>query len=189
MPMRRFNITGPFERVCATNRRLASRIAILSLASIAGLFTVARMTGVRINTTPSLPVGLYIETTATSDLVEFCPSEPYASFAARRGYRTQGSCPDGVSPLLKPIVAKPGDTVQLSSSGITVNNRLLPNTAPLIKDSASRPLQHFPFGRYIVTSGQVWVASTYNRRSFDSRYFGAVPVSAIRAHLRSLLTR
>lgn len=189
MPTRRFNITGPFERVRASNRRLAVRLAILGLAFISGLFAVGGKTGVRINTTPSLPIGLYIETTAQSNLIEFCPSEPYASLAARRGYRTQGSCPDGASPLLKPMVAKAGDVVELSSAGITVNNRFLPNTAPLIKDAAGRPLQHFPYGRYPVTAGLVWVASTYNRRSFDSRYFGPVPVSAIRARLRPLLTR
>jgi type IV secretory pathway protease TraF len=34
----------------------------------------------------------------------------------------------------------------------------------------------------------VWVASSYNGRSFDSRYFGPVDAVTIRNHVRPLLT-
>jgi conjugative transfer signal peptidase TraF len=153
------------------------------------LFILVGKSGIRINTTPSLPIGLYIETTSPSNLIEFCPSGPFASLAAQRGYRNPGNCADGASPLLKPLVAKAGDIVDLSKAGISVNGHLLTNTVPLARDTERRPLQHFPYGRYVVPSGQVWVASTYNPRSFDSRYYGGVPVSAIQAHLRPLLTR
>jgi conjugative transfer signal peptidase TraF len=90
---------------------------------------------------------------------------------------------------MKPVVARFGDTVEFSEGGVAVNRRLLPNTAPRIADTQGRPLQHFPFGRYVVQRGTVWVASTYNPRSFDSRYFGPVPESLIRAHLRPLVTQ
>ena len=90
--------------------------------------------------------------------------------------------------LLKPIVAKSGDIVELTAKGISVNNHLVWNTAPLMMDTDHRPLEHFPFGRYVVGDEDVWVASSYNKRSFDSRYYGPVSTRAIRAHLRPLLT-
>jgi len=41
--------------------------------------------------------------------------------------------------------------------------------------------------RSVVGAGEVWVISSYNRRSFDSRYVGAIPV-AQRAALRLAAT-
>ena len=90
---------------------------------------------------------------------------------------------------MKPVVARFGDTVEFSKKGVAVNRRLLPNTAPRETDTQWRPLQPFPFGLYVVERGTVWVASTYNPRSFDSRYFGPIPESLIRAHLRPLVTQ
>jgi conjugative transfer signal peptidase TraF len=89
---------------------------------------------------------------------------------------------------MKPIVAQAGDTVDLSGQGIAVNGKLLPNTAPLRADTHGRPLVAWTFGRYQVQPNTVWVASSYHPRSFDSRYFGPIPVSSIRAHVRPILT-
>ncbi len=182
------NTTGLFSRIRLTDWRQGRGLAVIVTATLISVFVVAGKSGIRINTTPSLPVGLYIETASTSPLVDFCPAEPAASLASARGYRAQGNCPDGASPLLKPVVASAGDVVEISSKGISVNARPLPNSAPLVKDTEGRPLQHYPYGRYVVAPGQVWVASSYNARSFDSRYYGPVSISAIRAHLRPLLT-
>jgi conjugative transfer signal peptidase TraF len=89
-------------------------------------------------------------------------------------------------PLLKPIVAVAGDRVVLSNEGMRVNGRLLPKTAPLFHDAAGRSLHPWPFGVYVVEDGAVWVASTYNRGSYDSRYMGPIKISQIRARLRPL---
>jgi conjugative transfer signal peptidase TraF len=104
--------------------------------------------------------------------------------AEKRQYREPGVCADYGSPLLKPIAASEGDRVELSSAGIVVNGRPLPNTAPRVPDSMGRPLEHYPFGTYVVQHGEVWVASSWNYKSFDSRYFGPVRLSAIRQYLR-----
>lgn len=103
----------------------------------------AGLAGVRINTSSSLPLGLYIRTDNTAAvLVEFCPAEPFASVSRDRGYRVLGfACPDGAVPLLKPVIARAGDFVEVSSSGIAVNGRLLQNTSPLRTDAAHRPLR------------------------------------------------
>jgi conjugative transfer signal peptidase TraF len=154
-----------------------------------GVFQVWGLVGLRINFSPSLPVGLYITTTdARANLVEFCPAEPFASLSIARGYRDRGACSDGAAPLLKPVVASAGDVVELSARGISVNGELLPNTAPLLKDTKGRPLLAWPFGRYRVAAGTVWVASSYHPRSFDSRYFGPLSTSAIRHRIKPFLT-
>lgn len=155
-----------------------------------GLALAAEWAGLRFNDSPSMPTGLYARTSpeSRSSLVVFCPAGPFAHLSAERGYRSRGNCPDGAEPLAKPIAARPGDIVKLSATGMAVNGRLLPNTAPLVRDTAGRPLLHWPFGRYVVAPGTVWVASSYNSRSFDSRYFGPVEASEVREHVRPLLT-
>ena len=168
-------------------------ISLLVLAFGGGalaLALAAAWAGLRLNDSPSMPTGLYVRTSceSRSSLVVFCPAESIAHLSGERGYRSRGNCPDGAEPLAKPIVARPGDIVELSATGMAVNGRLLVNTAPLVTDTAGRPLPHWPFGRYVVAPGSVWVASSYSPRSFDSRYFGPVKASQVREHVRPLLT-
>lgn len=180
---------GLWHRLRSTNPRTVARIGAVAFSVCAGSLALLGALGIRINASPSLPLGLYIVTrNPKASLVEFCPAEPYGSFAAARGYRTQGSCPDGATPLMKPVVARAGDLVQVSEQGLSVNGRLLPNTAPRGTDTMGRPMRPWPAGSYRVMPGTLWVASTYNPRSFDSRYFGPVPVTCINAHVRPLLT-
>jgi conjugative transfer signal peptidase TraF len=165
------------------------QIALVISCTLLGSFAVCTAAVLRINSSPSLPIGLYITSAdKRANLVEFCPPVPFAAMAIARGYRSAGACPDGATPLLKPVVAVPGDVVELSNSGVAVNGNLLSNTAPLCADSKGRALTHWPFGRYTVPSGTVWVASSYSSRSFDSRYFGPIKISVIRGHLESLWT-
>jgi conjugative transfer signal peptidase TraF len=165
------------------------RIAVISAAALISAFGVAYGLGIRINVSASLPFGFYrIDGAGTSNLVEFCPPAPFGEFANSRGYRHAGTCPDGGSPLLKPVVAQAGDIVSTSAEGVHVNGRLLPNSAPRTKDTAGRVLVPWPFGTCVVQPGTLWVLSTYHPRSFDSRYFGPVPESAIRDRLRPLFT-
>jgi conjugative transfer signal peptidase TraF len=165
-------------------------LALLSSVSVVGIVGIVfHLAGIRVNASASLPIGLYrISADESARLVEFCPAEPFGSLSSSRGYRAQGDCPDGAEPLMKPIVAVSGDIVRLSTSGVAVNGHLLRNSAPRAVDTKNRPLQHWPFGTYAVAPGTVWVISSYNARSFDSRYFGPVNISAIRSRLRPLLT-
>lgn len=179
--------SGLWGRLRNTSPRTAKLIGATALSSCVGVFLLMGMLGVRINASPSLPLGLYVETSDQSGLLEFCPAEPFGSFAAARGYRSKGNCPDGASPLMKPVIARAGDLVETSSRGIAVNGAFVPNTAPRMLDTLGRAMTPWPFGAFRVAPGTVWVASSYNAKSFDSRYFGPVAVSAIRAHLRPLL--
>jgi conjugative transfer signal peptidase TraF len=138
--------------------------------------------GLRVNRTPSLPFGLYAASTATdAPMVSFCaPPLTNGESLHARGYTSAGVCDDGGAPLLKPIVARPGDTVNVSGVGLTVNGTLVLNTAALLLDGQGRALHPYPAGTYTVEPGTVWVASSYNAGSFDSRYFGPVADALIR---------
>ena len=175
------------ESQCRERLRRAL-LRVFLLASIFSSFIVAcAVFGIRFNLTKSLPGLIYIITgDNSSPLVEFCPEGISAQLSKERGYRRLGTCPDGAAPMLKPVVAKAGDIVEVSANGITVNGTLLRNTAPRGKDSRGRPLMPWPFGTYRVCSGFVWVASEYNALSFDSRYYGPIRASRIRHHLRPL---
>jgi conjugative transfer signal peptidase TraF len=156
-------------------------MAILCVVTLLGL------AGLRINITNSLPTGVYrITNDANSSLVEFCPEGVFSALSSSRGYRPSGLCADGAAPLLKPVIAHPGDTVVLSGKGISVNGRSLPNTAPKYVDNAGRSLTAWPSGVYTVRPETVWVASTYHPDSFDSRYFGPIKAGLIRHRLKPL---
>ena len=158
------------------------------LFAIGLLVGIAAAFGVRINTSYSLPLGLYATTDdPLANLIEFCPAEPFASESASRGYRTRSfTCPDGAVPLVKSIVARPGDIVIVSPDGLIVNGRLLRRTKPASSDGSGRPLTAWPLGLYGVERGTVWAASTYNDGSYDSRYMGPIQTSQIRRRLRPL---
>jgi conjugative transfer signal peptidase TraF len=182
-------LAGLFDRVQKIDHRVIRRAVGVAAFVFAAPFLMVSAAGIRINCSPSLPLGLYKRTTDNrAPLIEFCPQEPYGTFAAGRGYRSIGNCPDGAGPLMKPVVATAGDVVEVSDRGIAVNGQMLPNTAPKTKDSQGRAMTPWPYGHYRVIPGLVWVASSYNPWSFDSRYFGPIPIGIIRDRLRPFLT-
>lgn len=60
-------------------------LALLSAAtSVAGVYAAFDFGGIRLNASPSLPIGLYRTTSDSSgNLVEFCPAKPYATLFPR----------------------------------------------------------------------------------------------------------
>jgi conjugative transfer signal peptidase TraF len=151
--------------------------------------TLAYALGLRVNISCSLPMGLYVVTgDARSALIEFCPEGAYATESKLRGYRRAGSCPDGAAPLIKQVAARTGDLVEMSARGLSVNGKLLRNSAPLVLDGKGQRLTPYRFGRYSVSPDEVWVVSTYSHGSYDSRYFGPIRVASIRNRLRPVCT-
>jgi conjugative transfer signal peptidase TraF len=169
------------------------RVAFLSMAAVPLIcIALAAPAGLRINMTASMPRGLWRVSPVRSPIargavISLCPPDS-AVFrrAMHRGYITSGGCPGGYEPLLKPVAAISGDVVSVTAAGIAVNGILVANTAALAQDSAGRMLQPLPLGVYRVSPGDVWVLSGHDSRSFDSRYFGAVPAAKIAGVARPL---
>lgn len=161
--------------------------ALVALAvCVLGALASARAAGVRWNATASMPRGLWMvapvgDAVQRGDTVAVCPPEVAAvQEAGRRGYIPAGGCAGGLEPLVKPVAAIAGDVVTVSESGIAVNGAPVLNTVSLARDSVGRPLRPFPAGVYAVAPGQLWLLSGHDPRSFDSRYFGPVPVGNVR---------
>jgi conjugative transfer signal peptidase TraF len=169
-------------------RRVIAGIVGAAVA-VVGFVVGCHSAGLWINTTDSLPVGLWREVPGQAaepgDVVLLClPATPAIELGQSRGYIAPGACSTGQEILLKPIAAGAGDMVVVSSDGITVNGRELANSAQLVRDSRGRPLPHVAAGRYRVPPGEIWLVSPHNPRSFDSRYFGPVSATLVRAHMR-----
>jgi conjugative transfer signal peptidase TraF len=161
-------------------------IALALGVTLTGLALLGACTaGLRVNVTASMPQGLWRVAPAAGPIprgaiVSLClPPSPLLRLALRRGYLSAGPCPGGAEPLLKPVAAIVGDIVRVTTAGIAVDGLMLPNSTGLRRDSAGRPLHPLPPGTYRVGPGAVWLVSSYAGKSFDSRYFGPVPVSAV----------
>lgn len=144
--------------------------------------------GLRVNFTDSMPRGLYsTERTKeyhTGDYVIVCLPEPIAKEGFDRGYLHRGiSCPDRIEPLIKEIIAIPGNTIELTDTAMIVNNKTYP--APLFKyDRKGRPTDYIPRTIYPNTN-TYWLYGEHDPNySWDSRYYGGVEASNIigRAH-------
>jgi conjugative transfer signal peptidase TraF len=162
------------------------RHMLLMGAAVAGLIGIGWCAGVRLNTTASIQRGLWFvhpreEAFERGQVVAAClPDSPAVAQARERNWIGPGFCDNGLQPVLKTVVALPGDTVEVAIVGnLFINRLMLPNSEPMATDSKGVPLIRVMPGRYVVQPGEVWLINGYSARSFDSRYFGPVPQTAI----------
>lgn len=148
------------------NRR--ALFAVLWLVLAFALIALLAGAGFRFNPTPSLPKGIYRIVSGAPEkdgLVSFCLEGEFAELALERGYLEPGSCPSGLRPLLKRLAGLPGDFVAPSAFPIrSVDSHgrpMLPALAPGV----------VPFGMALVLAD--------HPGSFDSRYFGFVPLESL----------
>ena len=162
------------------------------LCGTLALFGGGWLAGLRLNLTGSMPVGIYTtarDAPTRGSIVLACLPSDVAAFAKLRGYVPHGgSCPSGVLPVGKPVLALPGDTVVVTASGLLVNGVPVPNSEPLSLDSQGRSLPRPQPGQYVVDADELWLVSAYSPFSFDSRYFGPVNADQVRAHVHVLWT-
>ena len=64
--------------------------------------------------------------------------------------------------------------MEVNADGIRVNDQLFPNSACRFSDHPQRPLDPQLYGTNSVEAGTVWVISSFNSYTFDSRYYGAI---------------
>jgi conjugative transfer signal peptidase TraF len=126
------------------------------------------------NASESVPIGLYwlrpAGRLAVSQLVAVQSPEPLATFLADRRY-----LPCGI-PLLKRVLALPGQTVCRDQLAITVDKIAM--GAARAHDSGGRPLPIWQ-GCHVIADGEVFLMNWRSADSFDGRYFGVLPTRAI----------
>ncbi|MCL2029792.1 MAG: conjugative transfer signal peptidase TraF [Deltaproteobacteria bacterium] len=142
------------------------------------------VSGYRVNMTASHPKGLYRLVSAAperGDYVAFClaPEHPLADLAVRRGYLGRGGCRSGSRPLLKRLAGLPGDHLALTASGLVLNGLPLSGTARPEADSFGRDLPPSLLTSGLIPAGLALVLSQGHPGSFDSRYFGLVPLATL----------
>lgn len=136
------------------------------------------------NASASVPIGLYAIRPAgalqVTELVVVRPPTPLASFLDARRY-----LPKGV-PMLKRILALPGQTVCRSDRTITVDGIAMGEA--LDHDRRGRALPTWR-GCRVVASDEVFLMNWQSEDSFDGRYFGPLPASTIVGRADPLWTR
>ncbi|HBR52618.1 MAG TPA: conjugative transfer signal peptidase TraF [Nitrospira sp.] len=166
--------------------RLRHPIVIAGLCLVLGL-VLAHQSGLRLNTTRSIPLGLYRmsnDPIVKGAYVLWCPPERLEfDLAKERGYIGEGFCPGGYGNMMKKVVASDHDIVSVTDDGVRVNGTLVPASQPFEEDSMGRPLPRFRVTDHVLASSELLLMSDTNSRSFDARYFGPVH----RAHIQSLI--
>lgn len=174
-----------------TYKRLTAGVAIAGIAVLA-LGAAGYLAGARINTTQSIPVGLYWtsgQPVTKGAYVQLCPPEADVfAIAKARGYIGAGFCPGGYGYLMKRVVAAKGDAISISGEGVAVNEVLMPLSVPLKVDKAGRALVRFGVSHFILDDSDVLLMSDVTGASFDSRYFGPIDRSQIKAVISPVIT-
>lgn len=175
--------------------RILKRIAAgVTIAGIVSLLLAAGgyAAGARVNTTKSIPVGLYWTTRAPVEkgaYVLFCPPQlGVFDDAKERGYIGAGFCQGGYGYMMKRVLAAKGDDVAVADDGVRVNGDLLPHSVPIKADKAGRPLPRYQPNSYTIGDSEVLLMSDVSSTSFDGRYFGPIKISQIKAVINPFFT-
>jgi conjugative transfer signal peptidase TraF len=176
-------------------KRLLERIMIATAIGGAGIIAIGVLcyaVGARVNTSRSIPLGLYWTSSRPVEkgaYVLFCPPQvSIIAEARRRGYLASGFCPGDYGYMMKKILAAKDDTVTIFDAGVSVNGALLPFSAPLGKDRAGRPLPRYQSTNFIIGNSEVLLMSDVSGTSFDGRYFGPVNRSQIKTVIVPVIT-
>lgn len=162
-------------------RRLRRRAAILGIGTACLAATIALPPRPRFvwNASASAPLGLYVVTAPErirfGDMVIAWLPETARRLGAERRY-----IPFNV-PLVKRVVAVPGDRICASGPALTVNHRTIAQR--LATDAHGRPMPWWT-GCVTLRNGAMLLLMD-NPASFDGRYFGPTQADGIigKAHL------
>ena len=165
------------QRPAWTTRPEGRRSRSSLVLGVLVLAAVVSTRWVRLNLSPSVPVGLY-------RLERLAP--PLA-----RGTLVILSAPTSIRPwwrsfasLLKPVAAVAGDEVCGVGGELFVQGEWF---GPIYTEADGKPLPHLE-GCQVVPQGAVFLAST-QPKSLDGRYFGVTPIADLRARAVSLWTQ
>ncbi|MCQ4632725.1 conjugative transfer signal peptidase TraF [Shinella sp. CPCC 100929] len=162
-------------------RRVAGTIIVASALATIALMASGWAGGLRVNLTPSEPLGLWRilplkRPVQVGDVVFICPPTTEAMRGSReRGYLRRGLCPSGVAPLIKTVVGVEGQRADIGRD-VRINGQPVPLSEVIERDGEGRAISSAASG--MIPAGHVFLHSGF-AGSFDSRYFGPVPVSGM----------
>ena len=174
--------------------RLSDLYVVLSIVGIAVLVIggISYLTGVRINTTKSIPVGIYQTSNRAigkNSYVMFCPPQnDLFDVARKRDYIGAGFSPGGYGYMMKKILAAKNDIVTINENGVYINGALLPGSKPLKSDSADRAMPNYQIDNHLLSDNELLLMSDISNTSFDGRYFGFITRSQIKAVIHPVYT-
>ncbi len=161
---------------------------IYLLISILSVFLIAFCvrSRVTINISHSLPRGLYWLTEVEApediekgDIVLFNTPKKAEKYIYGRGYQSRD-----VKQILKMVAATESDQVTRKDSRLYING--LSKYYFLTKDSLGNPLPQLPTEELQPHEGDLFVIGTHYR-SFDSRYYGVIKRSNVKATAKLLI--
>ena len=155
-------------------------LAVLAACALAFFHPAPRLVW---NATASTPTGLYalrpVGELRRLELVAVRPPEPIASYLADGGFLPKGL------PLLKHLMALPGQTVCRAGDAITVDHVEIGVAQG--RDHLGRTLPRWS-GCRALQAGEVFLMNPTMPDSLDGRYFGPLPVTSIVARAIPLWT-
>jgi conjugative transfer signal peptidase TraF len=173
---------------------MSRRGAIIFVTAVGNLVVavagIALVGGIRLNLTPSEPLGIWrIEPVSRDlvigDLVFICPPPtPPFQEAWQRGYLRRGLCVSGFAPLIKTVVALPSQRVAVGDT-VVIDRVVLGASRIRESDGKGRPI--VPYSGGVVPPGYLFLHSPF-ASSYDSRYFGPLPASGLLGLARPILT-
>jgi conjugative transfer signal peptidase TraF len=129
-----------------------------------------------------MPLGLYFvprwaaPAVHRGDLVVGCLPAELERLGVQRGYLVSGRCEGGGAAVVKRAVALAGSRYEVRSDGVFADKERVAG-GPRRRDHAGRELSVVAAG--VVPAGSVFVVGEA-ADSWDSRYFGPVPIGALR---------
>jgi conjugative transfer signal peptidase TraF len=173
-------------------RRVAAAL-VLGLVALGVPAALGRVFKIRITLTDSAaPAGIYRlakdAPVERGELVATCLPPAIARAGLARGYLRRGDCPAGAEPVAKVIGALPGDVLTVERGQVAVDGVRFADSRTAAHDSSGRPLPHVRWGARRVAPGEVWLFGFNDPRSWDARYFEAIPLVGVNGVLRPVLT-
>ena len=164
-------------------QRIGRVICGLIAGSIVLLYALVWYVGIYFNiSSNSLPYGIYYQVKRSplpGDLVASCLTQKIADYGIRKHYLEKGICDTGIQYVLKRVIASEGDVITIKNNQLYKNNYQLKGYPIWQKDGFQQPIERLYNLPYLLHSGEYWLMSSYHLYSWDSRYFGAVPVEFV----------
>jgi conjugative transfer signal peptidase TraF len=167
------------------------KLTLLALISLTLLTLSFKLLGLYINTTRSIPLGLYKSVNQKprkGAYVIFCPPKnEIFDIAMERGYIGVGLCVGGYGYMMKQVVALEKDKFLVSADGVSVNDTLLPFSQPLLTDGLGRKLPQINQEKAEIPKNYLLLMSD-SPNSFDGRYFGLINKKQVKSVIKPLYT-